>query len=484
MKSLLRFFLIVFIFIALEQSSSAQCPATCTITISTANGNLNGNFNTNGEVVCIIDGTFTGSVNSNGTTTICVSDGATYSGGINTNNTTIINRGNWTSSMNLQTNSSFLNTGTGTVNIAGGINVANNCSFISDNENTVSISGTLGNGNGGTIQINGPANIAGAINVGNNSTTTFGGQTNISGNVTSSGQINFNADATINGTLSNNSGAGITITDAIVTVTGNFINGSNAGLQAGGSCGRINVGESSTNNSNGNVGTNNIQIDICDATADKGPPDYGFDNQSANASNFGDNISYCLCPTLLPITLTKFIAKKEDNNRVAINWQTVWEMDNEYFLIERSVFGTDFNVIAQIFPQKNDQESNTERNYSFVDNLTDNSVSTYSQNSIIYYRLKQVDTNGNFSYSPVVSVRVEKLTSETINVLFLQNEWKFELQNPVQVKVYSSIGVLKGIYDLNQNQHIISASVLPKGMYILHVKDSKTGKITILKTIR
>lgn len=467
-------FLFSLLFLFLFSSSLlAQCPATCTITVSIANGNLSQDFNTGaGTVICIIDGTYTGNINVDGATTICVSSGATYSGGGSQNSTaTIINRGNWTSTIDLKNGSSFLNTGTGTINTTGSLATCSTCSLISENTSTV-VSGGITND--GIIQINGNANINGNINNNSGGDILFGSATTITGAISNNGDMQFDGDATIGGSFTNNSGGEITVNNSTISIGGSFAN--NGDIVALGSCGRINIAGASVNNGGGNVGMDNSNVDIC------GNGGAGFNAENGNT---GPNVTNCTCvPIILPITLTSFTAKEESNTRVYINWQTVWEMDNEYFQVERSFSGTDFQVITQISVQKNGEEAYKERNYSFIDNLTDKNLNFTSLNQTIYYRLKQVDTNGEFSYSPVVAVQIEIEKNEEIKLMCLQNEWQLRLKNPVQVKVYSSTGVLKGTYNLNPNQSSILVSNLPKGMYILHIQDSKTSEVTVLKVIR
>jgi uncharacterized delta-60 repeat protein len=90
----------------------------------------------------------------------------------------------------------------------------------------------------------------------------------------------------------------------------------------------------------------------------------------------------------LPVTYLNFSASKQNAN-VLLNWQTGTETNNNYFSIERSSTGTYFNEIAQI-------NSNMKHSYSYTD--------INPSQGINYYRLKQVDKDGKFSYSQIVNV--------------------------------------------------------------------------------
>jgi len=69
---------------------------------------------------------------------------------------------------------------------------------------------------------------------------------------------------------------------------------------------------------------------------------------------------------------------------VTLNWSTASELNNDYFLIEKSVDGTVYSEISRIDAAGN---SNVVNNYKFID--------AQINESIAYYRLSQVDYNGN-----------------------------------------------------------------------------------------
>ncbi len=100
----------------------------------------------------------------------------------------------------------------------------------------------------------------------------------------------------------------------------------------------------------------------------------------------------------LPVELTSFTALTANNN-VELKWNTATEVNNYGFNIERSqkTEGSSQNLQwEQIGFVKGNGNSNSPKNYSFID---DNPVS-----GKVEYRLKQIDNNGNFKYSQVVTV--------------------------------------------------------------------------------
>ncbi len=106
--------------------------------------------------------------------------------------------------------------------------------------------------------------------------------------------------------------------------------------------------------------------------------------------NLYENFSDCVGDNcLFPIELSSFDGKAEDCS-VKVSWTTQTEIDNDYFILERSYDGQTYSRIAQINGAGNSINSIT---YDFTDRAS-------GANN--YYRLTQVDFNG---------------TSETFNII-------------------------------------------------------------------
>ena len=105
--------------------------------------------------------------------------------------------------------------------------------------------------------------------------------------------------------------------------------------------------------------------------------------------------AYEFSSTPLPITLTSFFADLTFNNQVNLNWTTESELNNKGFEIYRSENAIDFNPIGFIDGAKNSSDI---AYYNYVD---ENPFSGYS-----FYRLKQIDFDGKFEYSKIVTVHV------------------------------------------------------------------------------
>jgi hypothetical protein len=100
-----------------------------------------------------------------------------------------------------------------------------------------------------------------------------------------------------------------------------------------------------------------------------------------------------------PVKFTSFYALKKDNTAL-LSWQITNEDANVMsYEVERSVNGVAFTKFTSVTPKHNGSVTNTY-------NLTDNNLSSVQNSGVIYYRIKQIDKNGNFVYTDIRSVRI------------------------------------------------------------------------------
>jgi hypothetical protein len=102
----------------------------------------------------------------------------------------------------------------------------------------------------------------------------------------------------------------------------------------------------------------------------------------------------------LPVTLSHFGATL-NNNRVWLQWNTATESNNQGFSIERSTNGRDFKAIAFEKSKANNGNSTQNINYEFFD-------AAIGKYNTLYYRIKQVDNDGKFTYSTIAVVNIRK----------------------------------------------------------------------------
>ncbi len=174
--------------------------------------------------------------------------------------------------------------------------------------------------------------------------------------------------------------------------------------------------------------------------------------------------------TFLPIELVYFTGKLTPDNRVNIAWQTATESNNNYFEIERSENGIDFITISEIKSKSENGNSLKTLNYQMID------INTLP--GISYYRLKQVDFDGYFTYSNVESIEWHakgeiKIVPNPIDQLCTI---KFEEGNSIkQLEIFNSIGeIVKTIslMDLTQKTIQLDFFNMATGIYYLKADGS------------
>ena len=126
--------------------------------------------------------------------------------------------------------------------------------------------------------------------------------------------------------------------------------------------------------------------------------------------------------TTLPVKLEYFSAYKYGNMSL-LKWSTASEINNDYFDIERSPDCINWESISKISSLSGN--SINELDYQYTD--------SHPLNDINYYRLKQVDVDGEFEYSPIVDVDFNTMNN-IIKYYDLQGREVSEIQ-PYQIYV-------------------------------------------------
>ena len=134
--------------------------------------------------------------------------------------------------------------------------------------------------------------------------------------------------------------------------------------------------------------------------------------------------------TPLPVELISFTAKKKDNKDVVAEWKTAFEQNTSHFELEVAKGNSDYQNgrFVKIGEVTSPGNSNAERSYSYTDTEA-------GKTGVRYYRLKIVDRDNTFVYSPARPV------------IF---------SNDIQWQVYPnpSVGIYNFIYQANQNETV------------------------------
>jgi hypothetical protein len=174
----------------------------------------------------------------------------------------------------------------------------------------------------------------------------------------------------------------------------------------------------------------------------------------------------------LPVKLISFTAEQASASTAELVWATASEIDNAYFEVERSADG---EVWASIGKENGAGTTDVQTNYTMMDKSPLNGVN--------YYRLKQVDVDGNTSYSNIAQVTfsgisTSEATGTTLSVYpnpgTKGGAVNFKLSDPTEtisnIVITNSIG--QQVYAISpaEGQSVQSSGLdLPAGVYIVSI---------------
>jgi hypothetical protein len=219
---------------------------------------------------------------------------------------------------------------------------------------------------------------------------------------------------------------------------------------------------------------NGTSVNVTGLTALTG---YTFDVYEYNGKYMHNSFAGAISSntTTTPVKLVSLKATKV-NNDVLVSWSTASEVNNRGFNVERSIDGKTFEYVGFVKGAGNSSVSN---NYRLEDA---NAFVTTGVNKL-YYRLKQMDNDGKFEYSKVVTVENNERKAET--VITYPNPFSdkvtVELQNvnagTVKVEVLDISGRLVTTVEevVNQGTQTITVnglSGLTQGVYMVRVTAS------------
>ena len=165
----------------------------------------------------------------------------------------------------------------------------------------------------------------------------------------------------------------------------------------------------------------------------------------------------------LPISLITFDITKTEDEQALLKWSTASEVNNDYFEIENSVDGQQWQFVSKISGKGN---TTTSQHYSFIDQKPLNGLS--------YYRIKQIDFDGQMSYTPVKSISFDKYHKSlriTPNPVTHQLNIYGEYAKDTQVQIFNAHGrKMDGLlFHKEQTNLSVDVSHLAAGLYLLHV---------------
>jgi hypothetical protein len=185
----------------------------------------------------------------------------------------------------------------------------------------------------------------------------------------------------------------------------------------------------------------------------------------------------------LPVTLLQFNATLQSKD-VLLNWATAAELNNRGFEVERSVDGKEFQNIGFVEGKNN---SNSRADYQF------NDASALAHSQVLYYRLKQLDFDGKYTYSDMVRVQSGNAVLNGVSV----SPNPFSVNAQVQLSTlfngaaHITISDVQGRVVLNEVHEVVAGNnainlqnmeSLKQGVYFMRV--SVGGENMVVKMVK
>lgn len=168
--------------------------------------------------------------------------------------------------------------------------------------------------------------------------------------------------------------------------------------------------------------------------------------------------------TTLPVELSNFNTQLL-KNAVKLTWSTHNEINNEGFEIERSMNGITFTKIGFVKTKGNANDT-----YEYIDEQA-----VKSKSSTIYYRLKQLDKDGKYSFSIIKAIKLP--SDKSFSLSLLQNPIKDEIKLVINATAERDMTIIvtnnngqpisnrKIIVKQGVNNLILPANKLARGVY-------------------
>jgi hypothetical protein len=180
------------------------------------------------------------------------------------------------------------------------------------------------------------------------------------------------------------------------------------------------------------------------------------------------------CEDSLPVELLGFSAG-ESSNEVSLNWSTASQLNFSHFEVQHSVNAEEWLMLATI---EGEGTTNELKEYSFEH--------TFPQQGKNYYRLKMVDLDETFEFSPVeaVTLAIEKsfnLSPNPVKNLSVNYHLNFEPAVGDMLSIYDLTGSeLQSIKITSNSEEIILDPLIKAGSYLAQYKGKEVLKVVRL----
>ena len=195
--------------------------------------------------------------------------------------------------------------------------------------------------------------------------------------------------------------------------------------------------------------------------------------------------SWSSLATVVPVELTSFSAAQQNGN-VTLRWNTASEKNNQGFDIERKLAENSWEKIGFM---KGTGTTTEISSYSFVDK-------SVNANGKVYYRLKQTDFDGSYTYSKTVEVSLNKTFSYSLGKNYpnpfnpsTRISYSVPVKQQVTLKVFNLLGnevatLVNEVKDAGSYNVDFNAKNLSSGIYYYRLQSGnfvQTNKMILIK---
>lgn len=192
----------------------------------------------------------------------------------------------------------------------------------------------------------------------------------------------------------------------------------------------------------------------------------GWTNPAASGSSCPGNIINT--SIILPVTFGQFEVKRNNRN-INIDWSTLSEINNDKFIIQRASENTKFENVGEVISAGN---SFRQMNYNFVDKDL--------RSGMNYYRIQQIDLDGNFSYSETRQIKVELISDILVYPNPSKNNIVLSSASYGMYRIFDAHGKIIKSINTEQTSNDIDISEFESGLYFI-VGDQNKNTTSFIK---
>ena len=207
-----------------------------------------------------------------------------------------------------------------------------------------------------------------------------------------------------------------------------------------------------------------------------GPVTVTFNYAALDQANVTSNTATATMDFTVALpSILNYFTSIQGAGSVALHWQTASETDADYFAVQRSTTGKPFSEQGRVSAYGT---STAPLAYQFDDK---------DPPALAYYRLKLVDTDGSYTYSPtlvVARVRGGISVYPTVVTDVVHIVRSYPADHRLDVSVYSAAGRRVLVGQLADGDNQLSVAHLPWGLYRLVIHDKATDELTTTNLIK